>query len=268
MIDLHCHILPGLDDGARDLAHAVAMARIARDDGVTHIAGTPHLNKGGFVFPDLGVFDEARDRLSRALRDEHIDITLLAGAEVHITHGLLDEVRARRQGLTLAGSSYLIVEFPQDHVFSEAKDLFFDLMSEGLVPVIAHPEKNTTFSRFPRLLFDLVSMGALAQLNAGSLMDGGTTEAGETARKFLGLGLAHFIGSDGHNTHAKAPRLAAASEAAAAVIGEKGARALVTDNPRAVIADQEIPFHPDPVDPAGKERKLKLRIPGFLKPGK
>ena len=93
MIDLHCHILPGLDDGARDLAQSVAMARIARDDGITHIAGTPHLFRGYFEFPDLGVFDEARDRLAGALREEGIAVTILPGAEVHITHGLVGEVR-------------------------------------------------------------------------------------------------------------------------------------------------------------------------------
>ncbi len=268
MIDLHCHILPGLDDGARDLVHAVAMARIARDDGITHIAGTPHLYKGSFDFPDLGVFDEARAKLADALREEHIDLAILPGAEVHISHGLLNEVRARGKRMTLAGSAYLIVEFPDDHVFSGAKDLFFELMSEGFVPIIAHPEKNTVFSRFPKFLFELVALGALAQANAGSLIDGQDLEAGEAARKFLELGLVHFIASDGHDTHAKAPRLAAAAEAAAAVIGKAGAEALVSDNPRAVIDDKEIPFRPEPVDPAGKDRKLKLRIPGFLRPGK
>jgi protein-tyrosine phosphatase len=268
MIDLHCHILPGLDDGARDLAHAVGMARIARADGITHVAGTPHVYKGSFEFPDLGVFDEARALLSRALREENIDVTILSGAEVHITHGLVDEVRARRKSLVLAGSAYLIVEFPHDHVFSGAKDLFFNLMSESVVPIIAHPERNTMFTRFPKLLFELVAMGALAQANAGSLLDAHGPEAGEAARRFLELGLVHFIASDGHNTHSKAPRLAAAAEIAAAVVGEAGASALVTDNPRAVIEDRDIPYRPDPVDPVRKDKKLKLRIPGFLRRGK
>jgi protein-tyrosine phosphatase len=268
MIDLHCHILPGLDDGAKDLAHAVAMARIARDDGITHIAGTPHLFKGSFDFPDLGVFAEARDRLSGALREEGVDITILAGAEVHITHGLVGEVRARRKSLTLAGSAYLIVEFPHDHVYSGAKDLFFELMSEGVIPIIAHPERNTMFAQFPKLLFELVDLGALAQANAGSLLDAHGLEAGTAVRRFLELSLVHFIASDGHNTHSKAPRLAAAAAAAAAIVGDAIAAALVTDNPRAVIEDRDIPYHPDPVDPGGKDKKLKLRIPGFLRPGK
>lgn len=268
MIDIHCHILPGLDDGARDLAHAVAMARIARNDGITHIAGTPHMAKGNFGFPDPRILDEVRDRLAGALREAEIAVAILSGAEVHITHGLLDEVRSRRKSLTLAGSAYLIVEFPHDHVFSGARDLFFELMSDGVVPIIAHPERNTMFARFPKLLFELVEKGALAQVNAGSLLDGHGVEAGEAAARFLGLGLVHFIASDAHNTQSKAPRLAAAAERAASIVGEAGAKALVTDNPRAIIEDREIPFRPEPVDPGGKDKKLKLRIPGFLRPGK
>lgn len=268
MIDIHCHLLPGLDDGARDLAHAVAMARIARDDGITHIAGTPHMAKGNFGFPDPGILEAVRDRLSGALRDEGVAVTILAGAEVHITHGLLCEVRSRRKSLTLAGSGYLVVEFPHDHVFPGAKDLFFELMSDGIVPIIAHPERNTMFARFPKLLFEMVDLGALAQMNAGSLLDGHGVEEGEAAVRFLELGLIHFIASDAHNTHSKPPRLAAAAERAAAIVGEAGAKALVTDNPRAVIEDGEIPFRPEPVDPGGTDKKFKLRIPGFLRPGK
>ncbi len=268
MIDIHCHILPGLDDGARDLAHAVAMARIARDDGITHIAGTPHMAKGNFGFPEPGVLEEARERLAGALQEEGIGVTILAGAEVHITHGLMDEVRSRRKGLTLAGSAYLIVEFPHDHVFSGAKELFFELMSEGFIPIIAHPERNRMFGGSPKLLYELVDLGALVQVNAGSLIDGRDGEAGEAVGRFLELGLVHVIASDGHNTHSKAPRLAAAAEKAAAIVGEAGAASLVTDNPRAIIEDREIPFRPDPVVPGGTDRKLKLRLPGFLRPGK
>ena len=268
MIDLHCHILPGLDDGARDLADAVAMARIARDDGIASIVATPHVNKGSFEFPDLGVFDAARARLTEALEAESVGVAILPGAEVHITHGLLGDVRSRGRGLCLAGSSYLIVEFPSDHVFSGARDLFFDLMSEGVVPVIAHPERNSMFARSPELLFELVSMGALAQVNAGSLLENHGPETGEAVRGLLRHGLVHFIASDGHNKGSKAPRLAAAAESAAAVIGREGAAALVEDNPRAVIGDRDIPFHPDPVDPRGRVKRLKIRVPGFLRPGK
>ena len=268
MIDLHCHILPGLDDGARDLDQAVEMARIAHEDGIEIIVGTPHLFNGSFAYDDLGVFEEKRELLERALTAGDCPLKVLSGAEVHITHDLVASVRRHRERLVLAGGSYIFVEFPHDHVFQGVKDLFFELMSERVTPIIAHPERNMAFARFPKQLFDLVEMGALAQVNGGSLLGRYGPDSEAAALRFLELGLVHFISSDGHNTHSKPPRLAAAAERAAAVIGRDKASALVRDNPRAVIEDREIPFHPDPVDPEGKERTLKMKFPSFLRFGK
>jgi len=265
MIDLHCHILPGLDDGARDLDQAVEMARIAHEDGIEIIVGTPHLFNGSFAYDDLGVFEEKRALLEGALTAGNIPLKVLSGAEVHITHDLVAAVRGHRERLVLAGGSYMFVEFPHDHVFPGVKDLFFELMSERVTPIIAHPERNTAFVRFPKLLFDLVEMGALVQANGGSFLGRYGPDCEGAVLRFLELGLVHFISSDGHNTHSKPPRLAAAVERVAAVIGRENAAALVRDNPRAVIEDREIPFHPDPVHPDGKEKTLKLKFPGFLR---
>jgi protein-tyrosine phosphatase len=268
MIDLHCHILPGLDDGARDLDQAVEMARIAHEDGIEIIVGTPHLFNGSFAYDDLGVFEEKRELLERALTAGDCPLKVLSGAEVHITHDLVASVRRHRERLVLAGGSYIFIEFPHDHVFQGVKDLFFELMSERVTPIIAHPERNMAFARFPKLLFDLVEMGALAQVNGGSLLGRYGPDSEAAALRFLELGLVHFISSDGHNTHSKPPRLAAAAARASAVVGREKASALVRDNPRAVIEDREIPFHPDPVQPEGKERTLKMKFPSFLRFGK
>lgn len=268
MIDLHCHILPGLDDGARDLDQAVEMARIAHEDGIEIIVGTPHLFNGSFAYDDLGVFEEKRELLERALTAGDVPLKVLSGAEVHITHDLVASVRRHRERLVLAGGSYIFIEFPHDHVFQGVKDLFFELMSERVTPIIAHPERNMAFARFPKQLYDLVEMGALAQVNGGSLLGHYGPDSEAAALRFLELGLVHFLSSDGHNIHSKPPRLAAAAERAAVVVGRDKASALVRDNPRAVIEDREIPFHPDPVQPEGKERTLKMKFPGFLRFGK
>ena len=268
MIDLHCHILPGLDDGARDLDQAVEMARIAHEDGIEIIVGTPHLFNGSHAYDDLGVFEEKRALLEGALAAGDIPLKVLSGAEVHITHDLIASVCRHRDRLVLAGGSFIFIEFPHDHVFKGAKDLFFELMSERLTPIIAHPERNTAFVQFPKLLFDLVEMGALVQVNGGSLLGHYGPDSEAAAWRFLELGLVHFLSSDGHNSRSKPPRLAAAVERVAAAIGRENAAALVRNNPRAVIEDREIPFHPDPVHPDGKEKMLKLKFPGFLRFGK
>jgi len=244
------------------------MARIAHEDGIEIIVGTPHLFNGSFAYDDLGVFEEKRELLKRALIAGDVPLKVLSGAEVHVTHDLVAQVRRHRERLVLAGGSYIFIEFPHDHVFQGVKDLFFELMSERLTPIIAHPERNTAFARFPRQLFDLVEMGALVQVNGGSLLGRYGPDSEAAALRFLELGLVHFLSSDGHNIHSKPPRLASAAKRAADVIGRDKASALVEDNPRAVIEDREIPFHPDPVHPEGKEKKLKMKFPGFLRFGK
>ena len=265
MIDLHCHILPGLDDGPRDLDQALGMARIAHEDGIEVVVGTPHVFKASFEYDDLDIFEEKRALLEDALKAGDIPLRVLSGAEVHITHDLVALVRRHRVRLVLAGGSYMFLEFPHDHVFSGAKDLFFELLSEKVTPIVAHPERNTAFIRLPKLLFDLVEMGALVQANGGSFLGRYGPDCEGAALRFLELGLVHFLSSDGHNTHSKPPRLASAMKRVAAVIGRENATALVRDNPRAVIEDREIPFRPDPVHPDAKEKTLKLKLPGFLR---
>lgn len=265
MIDLHCHILPGLDDGARDMDHAIAMARISLEEGVTSIVATPHLFKGGFEYGDLGVIEDRRRDLVSALGAAGIPVEIRGGAEVHISHNLADEIRRHREILTVAGSAYMLLEFPSDHVFSGVKDLLFELMSERVVPVIVHPERNTVFAQSPGLLFELVAMGALAQVNGSSVLGRNGSQAAESARLFLESGLIHFIASDGHNTRTMSPRLAEAVRKAAEIVGEEQARAFAEGNPRAVLDDEDIPCRPDPVNPQKKRKRLTLGLPGLFK---
>jgi protein-tyrosine phosphatase len=187
--------------GARDLDQAVEMARIAHEDGIEIIVGTPHLFNGSFAYDDLGVFEEKRELLERALTAGDVPLKVLSGAEVHITHDLVASVRRHRERLVLAGGSYIFIEFPHDHVFQGVKDLFFELMSERVTPIIAHPERNMAFARFPKQLYDLVEMGALAQVNGGSLLGHYGPDSEAAALRFLELGLVHFLSSDGHNIH-------------------------------------------------------------------
>jgi len=261
MIDLHCHILPGLDDGAESLDEAVEMARIAERDGIEKIVVTPHLFRDNFVHEDLSIIEERRRELSKALEANNIQIEILEGAEVHISHNLIDEIRKNRNYLVLNKSSYMFVEFPSDHVFSGVKELFFELMSEGIIPIIAHPERNSVFVRNPSFLFELVQKGALVQVNSGSFSSVYGRDAEEAVFRFLELNLIHFIGSDAHNTRSMAPRLSEAVKNVEYVIGEERARALVNDNPRAVLDDKEIPYLPEAINPEKRGKKLRVGLP-------
>ncbi len=185
---------------------------------------------------------------------------ILAGAEVHISHNLIDEIRKNRGNLALNQSSYMFVEFPSDHVFSGVKNLFFELMSEGINPIIAHPERNSVFIHSPSMLYELIQMGGLSQANSGSFSRVYGTRVEEAAHYFLELNLVHFIASDSHNTHSVVSRLSEAVKRARMIVGEEKARALVKDNPQAVLDDEEIPYLPDPVNPKEKEKSFKINI--------
>lgn len=264
MIDLHTHIFPALDDGARSLEESVKMAGMAREDGIIAMAGTPHLFRGQYHYDNLDIIEQKHRELSIALKEEGIDIKLFRGAEVHISHNLIDEIRCHRDQLVLNGGSYLFVEFPSGHVFHGVKNLFFDLMSEGLTPIIAHPERNSVFVRDPELLYDLVRMGALSQVNSGSFFGDYGSQAVHGVKIFLKLNLVHFIATDCHNTKTIRPVLSESVRRVEEIYGEETARSLVRDNPQAVLDDQQVPFRPEPVSPKEKEKSFKIRISPFF----
>ena len=261
MIDLHSHILPGLDDGARSMEESLEMARIAERDGIEKIVATPHLFRGNFIYEDFGIIEKKRSELSQALKENNIHAEILAGAEVHISHNLIDEIRRNRENLVLNQSSYMFVEFPSDLVFSAAKNLFFELMSEGIIPIIAHPERNSVFIHSPSLLYELIQMGGLSQANSGSFSGLYGRRVEEAVLHFLELNFIHFIASDSHNTHSVVSLLSEAAREAEMIVGKEKARALVKDNPQAVLDDKEIPYLPEPSNPKEKEKSFKVKIP-------
>jgi protein-tyrosine phosphatase len=265
MIDLHCHILPGLDDGAKTLEESVEMARIARDDGITTSVATPHLFRGGNTVEKLNGAGEKLEELRRALKAANIEVNLLAGAEVHISHNLIGEIRNNRKSMVLNGSSYMFVEFPSEHIYPGVKNLFFDLMSEGINPIIAHPERNSVFAQNPGLLFDLVGMGALAQANSGSFTGLYGRQAAEVVVRFLEWNLIHFIASDAHGPKSIPPGLSEAVARAESLVGKERAKAFVEDNPRAVLEDREIPVLLSPVNPKDKRKSFSIKLPKFVK---
>lgn len=268
MIDLHCHILPGLDDGAKTLEEALEMARIAHGDGIKKIVATPHFYREGVGHGALDSIAEKRQELTQVLQNNQVAVELFAGAEVHISHDLIDEIRKNRGNLVLNGSSYMFVEFPSGHVYSGVKNLFFDLMSEGIIPIIAHPERNSVFMQNPSLLYDLVSMGALAQANSGSFSGLYGGKSSEFALRLLEWNLIHFIASDGHSSHSIPPRLSEAVKKAELLVGKERALALVKDNPQAILEDKEIPYLLSPADPKKSRKSFHIKIPDFLKRGR
>lgn len=261
MIDIHCHILPGIDDGASDVEEFLKMARFAEQDGVETIIATPHVFRSPFIQKNLFSIQEKWSELAPVLKTNNIQIELLLGSEVHFVHDLKNALKVNYPYFGLNRGSYMIIEFPSNHVFSGVKELFFELASNGLNLIIAHPERNSIFMRDPALLYDLIRMGVFTQANCGSFSRLYGTRIQETAIRFLEWNFYHFLASDSHGRHKKSTSLSRAFRKIQELVGEEEALALVEHNPKAVVEDRSIPYFQDPVNPAHKKKTFFIKIP-------
>jgi len=239
MIDLHSHILPGLDDGSRTVEDARALARRAAEDGVTAIAATPHVRSD---YPTQA--DEMERGVSRLREDflaEGIDIEVLPGGEIDLGMlASLDDDGLRRFTLAQSGR-YLLLEFPYTGWPAGLEETVYGLGLRGLLPILAHPERNREVQSKPARLAEPVRMGALVQLTAASL-DGRIGRSSQTAaNKLLELRLAHVLASDAHTPDIREAGLAAAAEA----LEDDGlARFLTVEAPSAIVAGEPVPEPP------------------------
>jgi protein-tyrosine phosphatase len=243
MIDLHTHLLPDWDDGAVDWNEMSKMAKVAEKDGIKKMVLTPHIFRLSKYRNDLGVL-ELRMAQFREKAAE-LPIEFYRGAEVFVHHEMVE--RIKENNLTINGTDYVFVEFPADYVLAGVRDLFYQLMLDGFIPIISHPERNLAFAEKPELLFDLVKMGSLAQVTTKSLTGEFGRETRRVARLFLEHNLVHIIASDAHDSEKRPPVLSVGAKEAAKVVGEERAQAMVTTVPQAILDNQCIPDFGDPI---------------------
>lgn len=249
MIDLHSHILPGLDDGTRTVEEAREVARRAVADGVTAMAATPH------VRGDYPTTAEQMERGVAELREdfarEQISLEVLHGGELDLER--MEHLDADELGrFSLAqGKRYLLIEFPDYGWPFALEATAYSLAARGLTPIFAHPERNSEVQARPEIVAALVDAGGAIQVTAATL-DGRLGRASRgAAKQLLELGLVHMIASDAHTPQIREAGLAAA----AATVGDPGlARYLTLDAPAAVVAGERLPSAPR----AAKRRKWAL----------
>ncbi|MEE9218253.1 MAG: CpsB/CapC family capsule biosynthesis tyrosine phosphatase [Acidobacteriota bacterium] len=239
MIDLHSHPLPGIDDGVQDADEAVAMCRIAVEEGIRTLVATPHMRED--LFPNRrGDILERIEKLRERLAREEVDLEISAGAEVYLEPDLVERLRAGEYLTINDAGYYVLLELPTRHLPAGTEDLIYRLRLEGITPVIAHPERLGPIQDDPDCLGRLVELGALAQLTAGSLLGQFGSAAQRSAQQLLTGGLAHVLASDAHNSGARAPRLRRALAEATALVGREAAERMVQQVPRAILDGEEI----------------------------
>lgn len=204
MVDLHSHILPGIDDGAKDLQESLQLIRMELSAGVDTIAVTPHYHYEHRTMPEfLSQRAKAQVILNNALSLGSAKVTIVTGAEVYLTPQLLRNRDKAR--LCYAGTHYMLVEFPMSGYSEWIPEVLYQLELDGITPVIAHVERYPFIRGKPAILYDLVHAGALAQVNAESVIEPGMTS--RTVFHFIRYNLVHVIATDTHSVKRRPPLL-------------------------------------------------------------
>ncbi|HEX9652574.1 MAG TPA: CpsB/CapC family capsule biosynthesis tyrosine phosphatase [bacterium] len=242
MIDIHSHVLPKIDDGPQSWQETMAMLYQAQEDGISEIAITHHiLSNLGYEKEDEIIlkYNELQDRI----KNENLKLKVHLGAEIYAQ---ADMDLSHKISTYNDNKKYFLVEFPMQGIPKFAVDRFFEIIMEGMVPIIAHPERNAGVIRNPMRALEFVQRGARLQMNAGSLLGRHGSHVRDTAMILMNSNLIHFCGSDAHNTSSRPMKLRDTLYAVAEGWGEERARTLFKINPQKALAGEAI-IAPDPL---------------------
>lgn len=252
MIDLHSHILPGIDDGAPTLDVALEMAAIAVADGIHTMACTPHIYPGMYMNDGPGI-ERARQALQDTLDQRGLALRLVTGADVHLVPGLLADVRSGAVP-TLHGSNYLLLEPSHTTPPPRFEESVFSFVAAGYTPVITHPERLTWVENHYPVFLRLIEQGAWMQVTAGALTGAFGKRAQYWGERFLGEGHTHILASDAHSAGRRRPELGPARAIAERLLGKDEAARLVLERPQAILGNRS-PKDVAPLPSSGKREK-------------
>ena len=232
--DLHCHILPGLDDGSPDDEISQAMLQLAGEAGTCELFATPHVISGSWQ-PSWQTICTLTDGLNQVAAAQQLAVRIQPGAEVAMDWSLL-ELLAAPGPYCLAGGRFILVELPLGHLPTYADEFLFALQTRDFLPILAHPERNPDVKADPARLSAWLERGIFAQLNSSSLLGSMGRKTQETAEALLALGSIHFLGSDAHGMGVRRPDLRPAKEKLVELLGEAGAATILSENPQQLLA--------------------------------
>lgn len=253
MIDLHAHILPGLDDGPGSLDESLAMCEIAANDGIRVIVATPHTGNGVYnnhresIISSLSI-------LQKKIESAGLPIVLVPGADVHANIDIVAMVEDGRAMTVNDKGRYVMVEIPDQTIPPNFEEWLFGMRLKGITPILTHPERNVAIRSDIDLLAKIVNMGVLVQVTAMGITGHFGTAVERTTREMLERGLVHVIATDAHSVEGRPPVLSAARDVAASLVGEEEAWRLVQKNPRSILEGQSVEI------PKPRQEK-----PGFMK---
>lgn len=235
MIDIHSHILPGLDDGSKSWEMTLKMCRLAMQDGITHMVATPHAN-------DVYTYsrDRARELLVGLAEKVGDQLAFSIGCDFHLSFENIKDAIAHPRRYTIAAKQYLLVEFSDYGIAPQIGDSLARLQSAGMVPIITHPERNAILQRRLEMVLEWVEAGCLVQVTASAVTGAWGVAAQRVALWLLENEAVHVLASDSHDDKNREPNLSKARDAVAQRFGTQLAQALVADNPAAIVAGQAL----------------------------
>ena len=245
MVDIHQHLLWGLDDGARDLETSVAMAKAAAQDGVTHVVCTPHAN-GTYTFDPTTNRNKVAE-LQQRLDAEQVNLKVGLGCDFHLSYDNIVEAKTDPARFSVNGLGYLMVEIPDYGVPPGLTETFYELQLVGLTPVLTHPERNPTLQADQARLGEWMRGGVLVQVTADSVTGRMGKVAERMAHQLLAKRWVHFLATDAHNVSSRPPRLSEARNLIAKRYGSEYAQSLVETNPRAVFDGKQFEPQTEPI---------------------
>ncbi|MEA1927045.1 MAG: CpsB/CapC family capsule biosynthesis tyrosine phosphatase [Thermodesulfobacteriota bacterium] len=259
MIDLHCHILPGIDDGPKLLDESIEMCRIAVNDGISKVVCTPHYVAGKYNNNRKKIIKCVK-KLQVSIDSEQIPLTLTPGSEIRLDLNLIEKIKAGELMTMNDSGRYIILELLDEALPQNMEEIISTLIFAGIIPIIAHPERNSAIRRNPEIIYQLVQLGALAQLTASSL----TGRFGSRIEKFsvflLEHNLVHMLVTDAHSSSQRRPVLSRGLKRLKAIVGEKTAMEMVETIPEKILNGEDVDVEfPTPLD-----KKFVWKISSFI----
>ena len=243
MIDIHCHIVPNIDDGAQSLDDALEMAKIACSEGIRKIVNTSHYHTSFEYIKGKELFERIKE-FNQILKLNNLDIEVLLGNELYYSEDIIDIIE-QKEFYTLNNSKYLLIEFPPIRFPKNLLDIIYEIKIRGYVPILAHVERYKEVHENVNIIYDCINEGALIQVNSSSIIGKNGKEIEKVCEILLDNNMVHSIATDAHSSTIRRPIINETYDYIVKKYGEKKAKILFTQNPYKVIADELISIeHP------------------------
>ncbi len=261
MIDLHSHILPGLDDGAEDWEESINMARSAANDGIQGMVCTPHWvigvyeNTRPIILQQVATFREK-------LRDHNISLKVYPGSELRLDPSLLQKIK-QREILTLNdGGQYALIELPEVVMSEHLETFLWDMIAHGITPIIGHPERNSFVQSHPEKLSNWIEMGTMIQITASSLLGYFGRRTMEFTKMMLDHQLVHIMATDSHGMRTRSPQLSKAARMLEEIVGKVEAHKMTLETPKRIVSGKRVNL--DSPLPFQKQESLWKKLLAFV----